>query len=74
MKRLRIAIKAFKLIIFNKDISLLLRYNKENELNFEKGCFAEATKFLDNLKKRENFPDYILNQYKEVLTDYNHKI
>ncbi|MBD1363088.1 hypothetical protein IDJ77_04625 [Mucilaginibacter sp. ZT4R22] len=73
MKRLSVAVKALRLIIFNKDISLTLRYDKKSELTFEKGCYADATEFLDSLKKRDNFPEYILDQYKEVLTDYNYK-
>ena len=73
MNRLLIAIKAFRLIIISKDIRLSLRYDKKSELQFEEGCFAEATSFLNGIKKRNNFPDYILSQYKEVLTDYNYK-
>ena len=73
MKRLIIAVKAFRAIMINKDVSLTLRYGKKNELNFEQGCFAEASDFLSTLKKSDNFPDYVLNQYKEVLTDYNYK-
>ncbi|TFF33291.1 hypothetical protein [Mucilaginibacter psychrotolerans] len=73
MKRLIVALKAFSAIMMNKDVSLTLRYGKKAQLNFEKGCFAEASDFLNTLKKRDNFPDHILNQYKEVLTDYNYK-
>ena len=73
MKRLIVAVKAFRAIIISKDVSLTLRYGKKNELNFEQGCFADASDFLSTLKKRDNFPDYVLNQYKEVLTDYNYK-
>lgn len=73
MKRLLVALNAFRIIIFRKDVSLTLRYNKKNELNFEKGCYADASEFLSGLSKRDNFPEYILKQYKEVLTDYNYK-
>jgi RNA:NAD 2'-phosphotransferase (TPT1/KptA family) len=72
MKRLTVALKAFALIIFSKDISLTLRHGKKNELQFEQGCFADATRFLSGLKKRGNVPEYILEQYKEVLTDYDY--
>lgn len=73
MKRLIVAVKAFKAIMMSKDVNLNLRYGKKSVLNFEQGCFADASEFLNTLKKRENFPDYVLNQYKEVLTDYNYK-
>jgi hypothetical protein len=73
MKRLIVAVKAFRAIMISKDVSLTLKYSDKAELNFEKGCFADASDFLSTLKKRDNFPDYVLNQYKEVLTDYNFK-
>ena len=71
MKRLTTALKVFVLVIFRRDFSLNFKYGKK-EFSLEKGQFAETTKFLMDLQKRNNFPDYILSQYKEVLTDYNY--
>ena len=72
MKRLATAFKIFVLMILHKNISANLRYGKK-EVFFEDGSFAETTDFLKDLQKRNNFPDYVLTQYKDVLTDYNYK-
>ena len=73
MKRMILAVKVFRAIMMSRDVSLTLRYGKKNELKFEQGCFVDASNFLSTLKKRNNFPDYVLDQYKEVLTDYSYK-
>ncbi|TWR30912.1 hypothetical protein FPZ43_00060 [Mucilaginibacter pallidiroseus] len=72
MKRIATAIKVFMLLISKKDISLSLRYD-EKELIFEEGAYAEKTAFLKDLQKRNNLPDHVLNQYKDVLSDFDHK-
>jgi hypothetical protein len=38
MKRLLVAMKAFRLIIVSKNISVKLKYEKKGEIVFEKGC------------------------------------
>ena len=72
MKRIATAIKVFMLLLSHKDISLLVKYD-DKEFFFEEGSYSKNTAFLRNLKKRNNLPDHILSQYKEVLADFDHK-
>ncbi|TWR28863.1 hypothetical protein FPZ43_11370 [Mucilaginibacter pallidiroseus] len=72
MKRFATAINVFVLLLLRKDISLFLKYDHK-EFCFEEGIYAKNTAFFKNLKKRDNLPDHILSQYKEMLIDFDNK-
>lgn len=72
MRRISVAFNAFWFIVKNNEISLNVK-SRQKELNFENGCFAETTKFLNSLNGISNVPDLILEQYKELLSDYTLK-
>jgi hypothetical protein len=72
MRRISVAFNAFWFIVINNEISLNIK-SRQKELNFENGCFAETTEFLNSLNKISNVPDLILDQYKELLSDYTLK-
>jgi hypothetical protein len=72
MRRISVAFNAFWFIITNNELSLNIK-SREEELNFENGCFAKTTEFLNSLNEFGNVPDLILDQYKELLSDYTLK-
>jgi len=72
MRRIRIAFNAFWFIVTNNELSLSIK-SRNKELNFENGCFAKTTEFLNGLHEKGNVPNLILEQYKEVLSDYTLK-
>ena len=72
MRRISIAFNAFWFIIANNELSLKIK-SRNKEFNFENGCFAKTTEFLNDLHEMGNVPNLILDQYKEVLSDYTVK-
>ncbi|MDB5060763.1 MAG: hypothetical protein JWP67_606 [Mucilaginibacter sp.] len=72
MRRISVAFNAFWFIITNNELSLNIK-SREKELNFENGCYAKTTEFLNSLNEFGNVPDLILDQYKELLSDYTLK-
>ena len=72
MRRISVALNAFWLVITNNEISINIK-SRERELSFENGCFAKTTEFLNSLNEFGNVPDLILDQYKELLSDYTLK-